>query len=110
MNIANKTTWMLNFIKCHLIKCSSDIKASAYLLMVRTSNGVAMCASSGTLTTDTSITLKKGSKAQSYLTIAYCYVTTAQLVTISKAKEAAETQFVVSNNAWSNRPPCLYCI
>jgi len=33
--IANKATRMLNFIKRHLSKCSSDVKASAYLLMVR---------------------------------------------------------------------------
>jgi len=34
INIANKATQMLNFIKHHLSKCSSDVKASAYLLMV----------------------------------------------------------------------------
>ena len=26
---------MLNFIKCHLSKCSTDTKATAYLLMVQ---------------------------------------------------------------------------
>ena len=34
-NVANKTTRMLNFLKRHLSKCSSYVKASAYLLMVR---------------------------------------------------------------------------
>ena len=34
-NVANKATRMLNFLKCHLSKCSSNVKASAYLLMVR---------------------------------------------------------------------------
>ena len=34
-NVANKTTRMLNFLKHHLSKCSSNVKASAYLLMVR---------------------------------------------------------------------------
>ena len=34
-NVANKATRMLNFLKRHLSKCSSNIKASAYLLMVR---------------------------------------------------------------------------
>ena len=34
-NIANKATRMLNFLKRHLSKCSSNVKASAYLLMVR---------------------------------------------------------------------------
>ena len=31
----NKATRMLNFLKRHLIKCSTDTKASAYLLLVR---------------------------------------------------------------------------
>ena len=34
-NVANKATRMLNFLKRHLSKCSSIVKASAYLLMVR---------------------------------------------------------------------------
>ena len=34
-NVANKATRMLDFLKRHLSKCSSNIKASAYLLMVR---------------------------------------------------------------------------
>ena len=34
-NVANKATRMLNFLKRHLSKCSSNVKASAYLLMVR---------------------------------------------------------------------------
>ena len=34
-NITSKATKMLNFIKCHLSKCSEDTKANAYLLMVR---------------------------------------------------------------------------
>ena len=33
--VANKATRMLNFIKCHLSKCSTATKASAYLLLVR---------------------------------------------------------------------------
>ena len=33
-NVANKATRMLNFLKCHLSKCLSNVKASAYLLMV----------------------------------------------------------------------------
>ena len=33
--VANKATRMLNFLKRHLSKCSSNIKTSAYLLMVR---------------------------------------------------------------------------
>ena len=33
-NVANKATRMLNFLKRHLSKCSSNVKASAYLLMV----------------------------------------------------------------------------
>ena len=37
INIANKATRMLNFLKRHFSKCSSHVKASAYnnLLMVR---------------------------------------------------------------------------
>ena len=35
INVANKATRMLNFLKRHLSKCSSHVKASAYLLMVR---------------------------------------------------------------------------
>ena len=34
-NVTNKATRMLNFFKCHLSKCSTNIKASAYLLLVR---------------------------------------------------------------------------
>ena len=34
-NVANKATRILNFLKRHLSECSSNIKASAYLLMVR---------------------------------------------------------------------------
>ena len=34
-NVASKATRMLNFLKCHLTKCSTDIKTSAYLLLVR---------------------------------------------------------------------------
>ena len=34
-NVANKATRMLNFLKRHLSKCSFNVKASAYLLMVR---------------------------------------------------------------------------
>ena len=34
-SVANKATRMLNFLKRHLSKCSSHVKASAYLLMVR---------------------------------------------------------------------------
>ena len=34
-NVANKATRVLNFVKHHLSKCSSNVKASAYLLMVR---------------------------------------------------------------------------
>ena len=34
-NVANKATRMRNFLKCHLSKCSSNVKVSAYLLMVR---------------------------------------------------------------------------
>ena len=34
-NVANKATSMLNFLNRHLSKCSSNIKVSAYLLMVR---------------------------------------------------------------------------
>ena len=34
-NITNKATRMLNFLKRHLSKCSPNVKASAYLLMVR---------------------------------------------------------------------------
>ena len=33
-NVANKATRMLNFLKRHLTKYSSSVKASAYLLMV----------------------------------------------------------------------------
>ena len=33
-NVANKATRMLNFFKRHLSKCSSNVKTSAYLLMV----------------------------------------------------------------------------
>ena len=35
INVANKATRMLNFLKRHLSKCSSNVKASTYLLMVR---------------------------------------------------------------------------
>ena len=34
-NVANKATRMFNFLKHHLSKCLSNVKASAYLLMVR---------------------------------------------------------------------------
>ena len=34
-NVASKATRMLNFLKCHLNNCSTDIKTSAYLLLVR---------------------------------------------------------------------------
>ena len=34
-NVANKATRMLHFLKRHLSKCSSHVKASAYLLMVQ---------------------------------------------------------------------------
>ena len=33
-NVANKATRMLKFLKCHFSKCSSNVKVSAYLLMV----------------------------------------------------------------------------
>ena len=33
--VANKATRVLNFLKRHLSKCSTAIKASAYLLLVR---------------------------------------------------------------------------
>ena len=35
INVANKATRMLNFIKRHLSKCSQDTKTTAYLLLVR---------------------------------------------------------------------------
>ena len=34
-NVVDKATRMLNFLKRHFSKCSSNVKASAYLLMVR---------------------------------------------------------------------------
>ena len=43
-NVANKATRILNFLKHRLTKCSSNVKASAYLIMVRPCiDGVCMC-------------------------------------------------------------------
>ena len=63
-NVANKATRMLTFLKRHLSKCSSNVKASAYLLMVRplSIDGVCMCCLGSTLSIP-SISLGKGSKA-----------------------------------------------
>ena len=48
-NIANKATRMLNFLKHHLSKCSSNVKASACLFINGSSiDGVAMHVLSGT--------------------------------------------------------------
>ena len=66
VNVANKATRMLNFLKCHLIKCSSNAKASAYLLMVHPlmEPRVCMCCLGPTLSIP-SISLRKGSNAYS---------------------------------------------
>ena len=64
-NVANKGTRMLNFLKRHLSKCSSNIKASVLdCLFVNGSSidGVCMCCLGPTLSIP-SISLGKGSKA-----------------------------------------------
>ena len=61
-NVASKATRMLNFLKCHLSKCSSNIKASAYLIMGSSIDGVSMCCLGPTLSIPSS-SLGKGSKA-----------------------------------------------
>ena len=59
-NVANKATRMLNFLKCHLSKCSSN----SICLFVNGSSidGVCMCCLGPTLSIP-SISLGKGSKA-----------------------------------------------
>ena len=62
-NVANKATRMLNFLKHHLSKCSSNVEASAYLLMVCPLMECACVVCMGPTLSFPSISLGKGSKA-----------------------------------------------
>ena len=63
-NVANKATRMLNFLKHHLSKCSSNVKASAYLLM----DGVCMCCLGPTLSIPSWKRFKSVQRDEFYLT------------------------------------------